>query len=51
MIIDTLLHRYHDNIVVYGKTNEEHDANLLNIMKVTQENGLVFKSLNCNISH
>ena len=31
----------HDNIVVYGKTIEENDKRILNLMKVTQENDLL----------
>ena len=38
-----------DDVAVYGKTEEEHDANLLNIMYVAQQSGLVFNSKKCTI--
>ena len=31
----------HDDVVIYGKTREEHDANLVNFLNVCQEEGLV----------
>ena len=34
----------HDDICVYGKTREEHDTNLLQLMKTASKNGLVFNS-------
>ena len=34
----------HNNICVYGKTREEHDTNLLKLMKTASKDGLVFKS-------
>ena len=39
----------HDNICVYGKTREEHDTNLLQLMKTASKNGLVFNSHKCSI--
>ena len=32
------------DIAMYGKTKEQHDSILLNLMKVAQEKGLVFNS-------
>ena len=34
----------HDNIVVYGTSEEDHDANLINLLNVTQVEGLVLNS-------
>ena len=34
----------HNDICVYGKTREEHDTNLLQLMKTASKNGLVFNS-------
>ena len=31
----------HDDVVIYGKTREEHDSNLVNFLNVCQEEGLV----------
>ena len=39
----------HDDICVYGKTREEHDTNLLQLMKTASKNGLVFNSHKCSI--
>lgn len=38
-----------DDVVVYGKTEEEHDESLRNLMKAAAENGLVFNSEKCVI--
>ena len=38
-----------DDVAVYGRTEEEHDDNLMNLLKVAQENGLVFNSGKCII--
>lgn len=38
-----------DDVAVYGKDEKEHDANLLNLMKVAREHGLVFNSSKCVI--
>ena len=38
-----------DDVVVYGKTEEEHDESLRNLMKAAAENGLVFNSEKCAI--
>ena len=34
----------HDNICVFGKTQQEHDENLLQLMQIAQKHGLVFNS-------
>ena len=34
----------HDDIVIYGTTNEDHDSNLINLMNVAQLEGLVLNS-------
>ena len=39
----------HDDICVYGKTREEHNTNLLELMKTSSKNGLVFNSHKCSI--
>ena len=39
----------HNDICVYGSTDQEHDANLLNLLKVADDNGLVFNSSKCEI--
>ena len=38
-----------DNVVVYGRNNAEHDKNLLRLMQVVREEGLVFNSKKCAI--
>ncbi|XP_038046793.1 uncharacterized protein K02A2.6-like [Patiria miniata] len=38
-----------DDIVVYGRTDEEHDANLRNLFEVAGREGLVFNSTKCRI--
>ena len=40
----------HDDICVFGKTQQEQDENLLQLMKVAQKHGLVFNSNKCQIS-
>ena len=30
----------HDDVVIYGKTREEHDSNLVNFLNMCQEEGL-----------
>ena len=31
----------HDNIVIYGKTREDHETNLVNFLNVCQEEGII----------
>ncbi|RUS85701.1 hypothetical protein EGW08_006577 [Elysia chlorotica] len=38
-----------DDVCVYGKTQAEHDKNLLNLMEVAKKHGLVFNSKKCFI--
>ena len=38
-----------DDVVVYGRDNAEHDNNLLRLMRVDKEEGLVFNSKKCAI--
>ena len=38
-----------DDVVVYGRNNAEHDKNLLRLMQVAKEEGLVFNSKKCAI--
>ena len=38
-----------DDVVVFGKNEKEHDRNLINLMKVAEEEGLVFNSSKCAI--
>ena len=38
-----------DDVAVHGATEAEHDRNLLNLMKVASEQGLVFNSKKCVI--
>ena len=40
----------HDDICVFGKTQQDHDENLLQLMKIAQKHGLVFNSNKCQIS-
>ena len=40
----------HNDICIFSKTQQEHDENLLKLMKVAQKNGLVFKSNKCHTS-
>ena len=39
----------HDDICIYGQTPEEHDSNLMQLMKTVGQNGVVFNSKYCNI--
>ena len=39
----------HNDICVFGKTREEHNTNLLQLMKTASKNGLVFNSHKCSI--
>ena len=34
----------HDDIVIFGTSNEDHDANLINLMNVCQKEGLIHNS-------
>lgn len=38
-----------DDIAVYGRTEKEHDKNLMTLMKEAEQNGLVFNSNKCQI--
>ena len=38
-----------DDIVVYGKTETEHDHNLHKLMQVVSQQGLMFNSQKCSI--
>ena len=38
-----------DDVTVFGRTEEEHDLNLHNLMKVASQYGLVFNSEKCHI--
>ena len=38
-----------DYVAVYGRTEKEHDDNLMNLMMGAQENGLIFNSAKCII--
>ena len=38
-----------DDVVVYGRDNAEHDKNLLRLIQVAKEEGLVFNSKICAI--
>ena len=40
----------HDDICVYGKTQEQHDRHLLQLLKTAKAKGLVFNSRKCHIS-
>ena len=39
----------HDDIFIYGKDDNDHDANLVNLFNVAQKEGLVFNSAKCAI--
>ena len=41
----------HDDIVVYGVTEEDHDANLVNLLNVAQIEGLVLNSKKLELKH
>ena len=38
-----------DDVAVYGRTEEEHDKDIHNLMKVTRDKGLMFNSEKCSI--
>ena len=38
-----------DDVAVFGKDEKEHDANLHNLMKIAQQEGLVFNPDKCDI--
>ena len=40
----------HDDICVFGKTQEQHDKHLLQLLKTALARGLVFNSRKCQIS-
>ena len=40
----------HDDICVFGKTQEQHDKHLLQLLKTASAKGLVFNSRKCQIS-
>ena len=41
----------HDDIVVYGTSEEDHDANLINLLNVAQVEGLVLNSKKLELKH
>ena len=41
----------HDNIVVYGTSKEDHDADLINLLNVAQVEGLVLNSKKLELKH
>ena len=41
----------HDDTVVYGTSEEDHDANLINLLNVTQVEGLVLNSKKLELKH
>ena len=41
----------HDDIVVYGVSEEDHDANLINLLNVAQIEGLVLNSKKLELKH
>ena len=41
----------HDDIVVYGVSDEDHDANLINLLNVAQIEGLVLDSKKLELKH
>ena len=41
----------HDDIVVYGVSKEDHDANLINLLNVAQIEGLVLNSKKLELKH
>ena len=40
----------HDDICVFGKTQQQHDKHLLQLLKTASAKGLVFNSRKCQIS-
>ena len=57
MKIDLIMERcpgvitIHDDIVVYGTSEEDHDANLINLLNVAQVEGLVLNSKKLELKH
>ena len=57
MKMDLIMERYpgvisiHDDIVVYGVSKEDHDANLVNLLNVAQIEGLVLNSKKLELKH
>ena len=41
----------HDDIVIYGTSNQDHDANLINLLNVAQLEGLVLNSKKLELKH
>ena len=41
----------HNDIVVYGVSNENHDAHLINLLNVAQVEGLVLNSKKLELKH
>ena len=41
----------YDDICIFGKTQQEHKENLLQLMKTAAKHSLVFNSSKCHISH
>ena len=39
----------HDDVFIYRKDDNDHDANLVNLFNVAQKEGLVFNSAKCAI--
>ena len=46
----TRYHLVHDDICIFGKTQQEHDEILFQLMKKATRNDLVFNSNKCQIS-
>ena len=40
----------HDDICIFGKTQQQHDKHLLQLLKTASAKGLVFNSRKCQIS-
>ena len=39
----------HDDVFIYGKDNQDHDANIINLFNVAKKEGLIFNSKKCTI--
>ena len=39
----------HNDVFIYGKDDNDHDTNLVNLFNVAQKEGLVFSSAKCAI--
>ena len=39
----------HDDVFIYSKDDNDHDANLVNLFNVAQKEGMVFNSTKCAI--